>query len=326
MKAATGSKSANEWATLAAGAVSAFEKQNEIGLTAFVDRYAKNEGVGSSTMWRHVGAYLFWTALREQGDYGELPPAEKVQVLVSSNYMCDLRQFAQTQPFATKRKFIHAIRDGQPIDASAFAGASRPLARGRGAGAKNIQRMQGQPDFDAASLTRAIMERLPTWSAAERPADAGGHVLAAELGTIPERLGRPDAVFFMINDAQADDEQQLIQMGALTLIPPDAPLGEQMTMLALAQCSMNIGQSWVGFSQPPDSTISGVAKDAGMGVLLCTEVEGDVRVDVLATAKPVAANPYLRDLVLSKFLLRPGSVVLIETPKEPKASGGPKMG
>lgn len=326
MKAATGSKSATEWATLAAGALAAFEKQNEMGLTAFVYRYAENEGVGNSTMWRHVGAYLFWSALRKQGEYGELPAPEEVQGVVSSKYMCDLRQFAQTQPVPTRRKFFHAIRDGQPIDSSAFAGAARPLARGRGAGAKNIQRMQAQPDFDPAFVARSIMERLPAWSTSDLPADTGGHVLAGDLGNIPERLGKPDAVFFLINDAQGG-EDSLIRLGALTLIGPDVPLGEQMTMLAIAQRSMNIGQSWVGFSQPPDSTISGVAKDAGMGVLLHTEADGDVRVDVLAPPKPVEANPYLRDLVLSKFLLRPGSVVLIETPKDhPKVSSGPKMG
>ena len=326
MKAAAGSKAAAGWATLAAGALLAYEKQDKLGKTAFMEQYALNAGVGSQTLWRHVAAYMFWQALREQGDYGDLPPAEGIQGLVSSMYLVTLRQVAQGSPRATSQRYIHAIRDGQPFDASAFAGAARPLTRGRGASAKIIQQMNSQPEFDAASLTHSIMERLPAWSASGHPADTGGHVLASDMGKIPERLGKPDALFFLINDSQPDDDAELIRLGALTMVPPDLQLGEQLRVLDLAQRSMNIGQSWLGFSQWPQGNLCDVAKAVGVGVLLHAVVEDESRVDVLVQPKPAAANPYVRELVLSKFLRMPANVVMASAPEEPKASGGPKVG
>lgn len=327
MKAAAGPKTgATEWATLAAGVLTAFEKQDKLGLSAFVSQYAEEVGVGTPTLWRHVGAFKFWEALRKSGDYGELPTAEGIQEVVTAGYLTLLNQSAQNLPLWRKRRLVRAICDGQPIRSSDFAAAATPLPRGRGATAKNIERMRSQPQFDAAALIQSIMERMPAWSASGNPADSEGHLLASDLGKMPQRLGKPDALFFLVNEPQTDDDAQLIRLGAFTLVPPDLVLGDQLKVLELAQHSMKIGQSWLGFSRPPEAKLCDVAKAAGIGVLLHDVVDGEVRVDVLVPPKEAAANPYMRELVLSKFLRMPANVVMTHPPKDPKASGGPKLG
>jgi hypothetical protein len=208
------------------------------------------------------------------------------------------------------QEFVHAIRDGHPLDASAFS-AAKPLARGRGAGAKALERMQSQPEFDLGLYIQSVMDRLPDWGVGFDADMVKGYLVKSEAPFAEPSA--PDVAFYGLASEGA-------LLGALHLAPPALTEAELLQCVDEAAQSGVCGQSWLLLSSNPPLAVQAQARTRGLGLMVGIDVGEGLELHTVLRPMVVGTESAVRDGFVSALLANPGSIRVVGALGAPRAS------